>query len=67
MSSHYISTNRNKGMRPDDFTQGTASTAGDQIELRVLDGASVSRKDVLEALDRIRGAVTSPQQVTFLA
>lgn len=56
MASHYVSLNRGvSGTKYSDFTTGTSSTGTDQIELRVLDGASLTRKDVdlaLEALER---------------
>ena len=40
MSNHFVSLNRGKlrAVKYTDFTTGTASTAGDDIELRVTDG-----------------------------
>lgn len=52
MASHYISLNRGKsGFASVDFTTGTSSTGTDQIELRVLDGASLSKMDVHNAIE----------------
>jgi hypothetical protein len=51
MANHYISINRGKdGSQATDFTTGASSTAGDDIELRIADGASLSRLDVVIAL-----------------
>ena len=51
MADHFVSLNRGEqGLTYSDFTTGTSSTAGDQIELRVKDGASLSKKDVVIAL-----------------
>ncbi len=52
MANHFISLNRGEnGFTPSDFTTGAASTAGDDIELRVADGASLTRKDIMIALE----------------
>ena len=52
MSDHFISINRGKdGFKLSDFTTGASSTAGDDIELRIADGASLTRKDVVIALE----------------
>jgi hypothetical protein len=52
MASHYISTNRGKaGFQTSDFNSGTSSTSTDQIELRVLDGASLRHIDVILILE----------------
>lgn len=52
MADHYVSLNRGKdGLLSSDFTTGTGSTAGDHIELRVLDGASLTKLDVIRALE----------------
>jgi hypothetical protein len=56
MANHFVSINRGKdGFKSSDFTTGASTTSGDDIELRVADGASLTRKDVqvaLEALER---------------
>jgi hypothetical protein len=52
MASHYVSLNRGiDGFKGTDFTSGTSSTAADAIELRVLDGASLTRLDVVKAIE----------------
>lgn len=52
MSDHFVSINRGKdGFKVSDFTTGTSSTAGNDIELRVADGANLTRKDVVLALE----------------
>lgn len=56
MASHYVSVPTaadasNLGTLYN-LDTGTSSTAADVIELRVLDGASLSRKDVLLALEK---------------
>lgn len=57
MANHYFSINRGvDGFNASDITRGTSSTSGDDIELRVADGASLTRKDVqiaLEAFERL--------------
>lgn len=54
MADHFVSLNRGKaGLTYSDFTTGTASTAADQIELRIKDGAGLTRKDVYLALEAL--------------
>lgn len=61
MSNHYISINRGKdGLKPSDLTYDTSSTSGDDIELRIADGASLTRKDIIIALEAFERALTSP-------
>ncbi len=65
MANHYFSINRGKsGFAEVDITKGAASTAGDDIELRVADGASLTRKDVILALDAFERAFESGKYVT---
>jgi hypothetical protein len=64
MSNHFISINRGKeGMKVSDFTTGTASTAGDDIELRIADvdaqGNALTRLDVVKALEAFERAMNS--------
>jgi hypothetical protein len=66
MASHYLATDRNQSLKQSDAVQGTSSTAGSQIELRVLDGAGVRRKDVLEALERFEAWLTDTKFTTWL-
>jgi hypothetical protein len=63
MADHYVSLNRGvAGEKYSDFTTGTASTAGDSIELRVKDGASLTRKDVHLALEAFERFFQNAQQ-----
>jgi hypothetical protein len=51
MADHFVSLTRGEqGFTSTDFTTGTASTAGDDIELRIRDGAGTTKKDVIIAL-----------------
>ncbi len=51
MADHFVSLNRGEqGFKASDFTTGTSTTGTDQIELRVLDGASLTNLDVINAL-----------------
>ncbi len=68
MASHYVSLNQGvSGTKYSDFTTGTSSTGTDQIELRVLDGASLSKKDVLLALEAFERFFENAQQVSAAA
>lgn len=52
MANHFYSINRGKdGFLQSDITRATSSTTGDDIELRLADGASLTRLDVRKALD----------------
>lgn len=52
MASHYLSINRGvPGAKDTDFTYGTASTATDDFEFRILDGKGSNIKDTLLALE----------------
>ena len=60
MASHYVSLVRGKaGFKLSDFTTGTSSTAGDDIELRVEDSAGLTRKEVLNALEAFKRFITN--------
>ena len=51
MSNHYVALNRGQsGTAKSDFTTGTSSSAGTDIELRIADGANLKREDVTLAL-----------------
>ena len=51
MSDHFVSLNRGQtGTKANDFTIG-ASTSGKDIELRIADGAGLTRKDITLALE----------------
>lgn len=65
MASHYVSINRGvSGTKYSDFTTGTSSTATDKVELRVLDGASLTKKDIQLALDAFEMFFQNAQQVS---
>lgn len=57
MSNHFYSINRGvDGFNINEIAQAATSTTGDDIELRVADGSSLTRKDVriaLEAFERL--------------
>jgi hypothetical protein len=64
MADHFVSLNRGEqGMLYSDFATGTSSTSGDQIELRVKDGASLTKKDVQIALEAFERFFANSQQV----
>lgn len=70
MSNHFIAINRGLGgTRISDFTFGTSSSAGSDIELRIadVDGQSkvMTDKDVILALEAFRFALTSYLYTTF--
>jgi hypothetical protein len=52
VSDHFIALNRGvEGFNQNDFLTGTTPTAGvNTIELRVADGANLTKKDVYKAL-----------------
>lgn len=65
MADHFVSLNRGEqGFAYNDFTTGTSSTSGDQIELRVADGASLTKKDVIIALEAFERFFENAQQVS---
>lgn len=61
MASHYLSLNRGEaGFSRGEFTTGTSSTSTDEIELRTLDGVSLTRQEVILALKAFERYLTSP-------
>jgi hypothetical protein len=65
MASHFVSLNRGEsGFKFNEFATGTASTAGDDFELRVSDtGGAITKKDVILALAAFARFFENPQQV----
>lgn len=62
MASHYASINRGKtGTSESDFTTGTSSAATDKVELRILDGAGLTKLDVVLALEGFERLINNPQ------
>lgn len=65
MSDHYVSIARGiEGTNYSDFTTGTSSTGADLFELRVLDGVTPSRVEVIKALEAFRRFFENAQQVS---
>ncbi len=51
MADHFVALNRGQqGFTPSDFTTGTSAAGGSTIEIRVPDGASMTRKDIITAI-----------------
>jgi hypothetical protein len=66
VSNHYFSINRGvEGTKPSDITQGAASTPTDDIELRLADGANLTRKDVVKAIKAFIRRMCEPSFTTF--
>jgi hypothetical protein len=65
VADHFVSlaTRGLEGFKDSDFTVGTATVATDVIELRVLDGASLSKLDVIKALEAFERFFNDPKQV----
>ena len=59
MASHYISFNKGDGISPGNLTTGTSSTATDQVELRMLDGETLTKTDVLLALEAFEAYIST--------
>lgn len=65
MADHFVSLTRGEqGFKYNDFTTGTSTTAGDSIELRVTDGASLTKKDIIIALEAFERFFENAQQVS---
>lgn len=66
MSDHYLSLSGRgvEGFKYSDFITGTASTAGNMIELRVADNVSFTKKDVYNALKAFERFFENAQQVS---
>lgn len=65
MADHYVSLNRGEpAFAQVDFTTGTSSTAGDGIEVRVLDGASWSRAEVIQKLEAFKRFFADAKRTT---
>lgn len=66
MANHFFSINRGKsGTAISDITYATSTTAGDDIELRVADAASLTRKDLMLALKAFERTVMNILRTTF--
>jgi hypothetical protein len=65
MSNHYIAVNRGTGLKPADITAGTSSASTKDVELRIADGASLTKLDVNNAIEQIKTFFNSRQNATF--
>lgn len=64
MANHFVSLARGiEGTKASDFTTGTASSAGDLFELRILDGVTPTKVEVLKALKAFEIFFENQQQV----
>lgn len=64
MASHYVAITRGlDGFKMNDFTVGTSSAATALFELRVLDGVTPTRVEVIKALDAFERYFENAQQV----
>lgn len=65
MADHFVSLNRGEeGSLYSDFTTGTSSTSTDLFELRVKDGVTPTRVEVIKALESFQRFFSNPQQVS---
>ena len=65
MANHFISLNRGQqGSIQSDYTTGTSSTAGNDLEIRIADGASLSKKDVIIFCEAIEHFIENNQLVS---
>ena len=66
MADHYVALNQGiAGEKYSDFITGTASTAGTNlIELRVQDGTTLTKKDVVLAINAFERFFENAQQVS---
>ncbi|WP_395017735.1 hypothetical protein [Dongia sp.] len=62
MSIQYIGINR--GQQNADIASGT-STTGRQIELAVNDAVGITRKEVLDSLDKLRDFIVNTRATPF--
>lgn len=66
MANVFVSLNRGEeGLKNDDFTTGSSSTAGDDIELRFADDAGLTRLDIIKALEAFERWLSNPQNTDF--
>jgi len=68
MASHFVSFARGvEGTKYSDFNVGTSSTATDLFELRILDGVTPSKTEVLKAIEAFERFFENAQQVSAAA
>ena len=67
MSDHFISINRGKdGLVDSDLTVDTSAHTGNDIELRIADGAGLTKKDVVIALEAFERLLEDARRSTFI-
>jgi hypothetical protein len=65
MANHFVSLNRGQeGFTYVEFVTGTASSAGADVELRVADAASLTKKDVHNILQAFIRLFENAQQTS---
>lgn len=65
MANHYISINRGKqGFADNDFTYGTSSVSGDDLEIRIADAAGWTRQEIIQKLDEIGRFLVQSSNIT---
>lgn len=65
MADHYVSIARGvEGTKYSDFTTGTSSTAGDLFELRIKDGVTPRKVEVMKALEAFERFFDNAQQAS---
>ena len=66
MANHFFAINRGQeGFREDEIVKDTSSTAAADIELRLADAASLTRLDVIKALEAFERSFNDPAVTTF--
>lgn len=64
MADHFVALARGvEGTRYSDFTTGTSSSATSLFELRILDGVTPTKVEVLKALEAFERFFENQQQV----
>lgn len=65
MADHYVSLNRGQeGFLYSDFVTGTTTTAAAHFEVRVKDGAHLTKKDVHNFIEAMERFFENAQQVS---
>jgi hypothetical protein len=65
MADHFVAVARGvEGTKYSDFTTGTSSSATALFELRILDGVTPKKVEVLKALEAFERFFENAQQVT---
>lgn len=65
MADHFVALARGvEGTKYSDFTTGTSSSAASLFELRILDGVTPTKTEVLKALEAFERFFQNAQQVS---